>query len=128
MSIELEHEFAASADALWAIVGTPDRTDWVPGVQECHFDGEVRRMVMQGAGEVAEKILSLDNDARVIRYSVIESTPPLDEHVAEIQVSDLGSGSCQMRWLTTAKPEVVETFIQQQMVVCIAELEKLLQG
>ena len=57
MAILIEHEFKSTAMELWDIVGTPDRIDWVPGVTECVFDGEVRRLGMPGAGQIAEKIL-----------------------------------------------------------------------
>lgn len=125
MAIRIEHTFAAPAERLWDIVGTPDRTDWVPGVSSCEFDGEVRRMTMQGAGQVAERILSLDHDARCIRYGVIESNPPLEEHEAEIEVQADGNG-CRMTWKTRVKPEAVEPFIRQQMDACLIQLEKLL--
>ena len=44
MAVVIDHEFKASAEALWEILGTPDRVDWVPGVTSCTFDGEVRSL------------------------------------------------------------------------------------
>ena len=126
MPIELTTSFEASPDALWEIVGTPDRVDWVPGASECHFDGEVRRLLMSGAGEIAERILSLESTERRIRYSCIESSPPLEEHLAEIHVIPGVSGGCEMIWKTTVKPEAVEPFILGQMHTSIEQLKTLL--
>lgn len=83
-------------------------------------------MTMQGAGEVAERILNLDNGARTIQYGVIESAPALEEHLAEIQVIDAGEDGCLMIWKTRVQPEAVEPFIKQQMQACLAALEELL--
>ncbi|MBL6692121.1 MAG: SRPBCC family protein [Pseudomonadales bacterium] len=123
--ITLEETFAADADALWAIVGTPDRVDWVPGVTACEFDGEVRRLAMPGAGDIAERILSLDNDARVIEYSCIESAAPLEHHLARITVEEAGDG-CRMIWTTEVKPEAFEPFIVESMKGCLERITELL--
>ena len=38
MTILITEQFECDADQLWAIVGTPDRVDWVPGVKDCVYD------------------------------------------------------------------------------------------
>ena len=73
MAVVIDHEFKASPDALWEILGTPDRVDWVPGVTSCSFDGEVRSLDLPGAGTIKERILTHDNDARILEYSCFES-------------------------------------------------------
>ncbi len=123
--IRIEHAFQASADALWAIVGVPDRVDWVPGVTDCKFDGEVRQLAMPGAGDIAERILSLDNDTRTIEYSCIESAAPLEHHLARIKIEPADSG-CTMIWTTEVKPEAFEPFIEQSMQGCLTRIAEIL--
>ncbi len=123
--IELEKQFDVPAGSLWAIVGTPGRTDWVPGVSQCEFDGELRRMTMEGAGVVVERILSVDDQAMRIEYSVIESAAPLAKHLASIEIQTAGEGTCRMIWKTEVDPEAVEPFIVTQMKASFDQLEAI---
>ncbi len=126
MAIRIEHQFNANATALWGIVGVPDRIDWVPGVTECTFDGEVRRLVMPGAGQIAERILLHDDKNMRLQYSCIESTPPLTSHLATIQVQQRDHDSCLMIWETEVEPAAVAPYIKQSMQGCLERLEALL--
>ena len=73
MAVVIDHEFAVPPEALWEILGTPDRVDWVPGVTSCDFDGEVRSLVLPGAGAIKERILKHDDAARVLEYSCLRA-------------------------------------------------------
>ena len=141
MAIRLEFTLPASADAVWAIVGDPGRTDWVPGVESCTFDGAVRRFVMTGAGTLAERILARDPAARRLEYGVIESAAPLRAHRAAITVLPLAGSepteaaaraaesagpASQLIWETTVEPAAVEPFIRDQMRAAIVALTDLL--
>ncbi len=123
--ISIEHDFHCAADALWAILGDPGRSDWVAGVEDITFDGEVRRMQMEGAGIVAERILLKDDDIRRLEYQVIESTPPLAEHLATMQIDPTDSG-CRLTWTTKVDPEAVEPFIKGSMKICLQRLAELI--
>ena len=128
MAIRLEHEFKVPARTLWEIVGTPDRVDWVPGVSECRFDGDVRRLIMSGAGQIAERILAHGNDKMMIEYSCFESIPALEHHLASIQLQAKDAGSCLMIWTTEVEPVAVEPFIKKSMAGCLVRIEELLVG
>lgn len=125
MPIKIETPFDSTAEALWRIVGVPDRTDWVPGVTGCEWDGTVRRLSMPGAGEIAERILSVDDAAMKIEYSCIESVPPLDYHLASIEVIEEGD-RCRMIWCTEVQPAAFEPFIRESMAGCLQKIEALL--
>ncbi len=127
MPIELNHDFAHPAAQVWAIVGTPDRTDWVPGVESCEFVDGVRSMQMQGAGLVRERILTVDEDKQFIEYSVIESAVPLASHLASITIEETSTG-CRLTWRTTVDPLAVEPFIVDSMKAALVQLEKILNG
>lgn len=134
MAIHLEFTLPASADAVWAIVGDPGRTDWVPGVESCTFDGSVRRFVMSGAGTLAERILARDPVARRLEYGVIESAAPLRAHRAAITVVPIAASAAMPKvmpaatliWETTVEPIAVEPFIRDQMRAAIVALTELL--
>ncbi|MDA0977728.1 MAG: SRPBCC family protein [Proteobacteria bacterium] len=126
MTIELQQDFDCPAADLWAVVGAPGRADWVPGVSECKFDGTVRRLTMEGAGEIAEQILGVDPETMSIQYSCIESQPPLESHLAEIQVLATGTTSCRMIWKTSVEPVIVEPFIVRQMRASLLNLSEML--
>lgn len=127
MSIHFEAEFSCSASDLWAIIGSPGRSDWVPGVTACQLDGDVRRMTMSGAGEVAEKIHRVDDEAMCIDYGVIESRPPLKAHRASMRLEAISSGT-RLIWKTEVEPVSVEPFIRKAMEASVAQLRKMLEG
>lgn len=125
MAIEKIIQFPCSPAQLWAIVGTPDRVDWVPGVTECTYDGSVRSLSLPGAGSIKEQILALDDAAMTMQYSCIESPIPLESHVAEIEVKASADGTT-MHWRTTVAPEQFEQFIAESMDGAIEQLHTML--
>ena len=129
MSIEVKHFLPYPPAIIWAIVGSPGRVDWVPGVESCEFDGEVRRFKMAGAGGLAERIVSHDDAQMFMEYSVVESTPPLQSHLASIKLnasnSDAGQGT-EFIWRTDVAPEEVAPFIKKGMRGSLALLEQIL--
>ena len=87
-------------EVIWNIVGEPGRVDWVPGVESAEFDGDVRRFKMAGAGGLAERINKRDEGRMYLEYSVIESTPPLQSHVASIALKHMKKALCSLGKLT----------------------------
>ena len=126
MAVNIDHEFKASAEALWEILGTPDRVDWVPGATSCTFDGEVRSLDLPGAGAIKERILTHDNEARILEYSCFESPGGLESHRAKMEITAKAAG-CRLQWQAHVKPEAIEPFIKGSMEGCIARLEEMLQ-
>ncbi|MFT4819588.1 MAG: hypothetical protein ACI8PP_001145 [Candidatus Pseudothioglobus sp.] len=125
MSIRLEKSFDAEASALWAILGQPERIDWVPGIESCVFDGKVRAFTLPGAGALKEEILLLDHDQRRIEYSCFESPIPLTLHQASMQVTDT-EGGCHLVWETRIEPEKFEPFIVESMEGALQRLQTIL--
>ena len=124
MAIHKIIEFSCSASQLWEIVGTPDRVDWVPGVERCEYDGKVRSLSLPGAGKIREEILSHDDGTMTMSYSCIESPAPLEKHLASIKILDHEDG-CQMHWQTEVEPSAFEPFIEDSMDGAIRELHGL---
>lgn len=125
MAIEKIIQFPCSPAQLWAIVGTPDRVDWVPGVTECTYDGSVRSLSLPGAGSIKEQILEHNDAAMTMQYSCIESPIPLESHLAEIELKANETGTT-MHWRTTVAPEQFEQFIAESMDGAIEQLHTML--
>ena len=131
MSIEVKHFLPYPPATIWAIVGSPGRVDWVPGVESCEFDGEVRRFKMEGAGGLAERIVSHDDAQMFMEYSVVESTPPLQSHLASIKLNPQNGGDgeengTEFIWCTSVEPIAVAPFIKKGMLGSLALLEPTL--
>jgi hypothetical protein len=125
MGIHKVITFSCPPEKLWEIVGTPDRVDWVPGVEGCEFDGETRSLKLPGAGQIKEKILSHEPDAFSMSYSCIESPVPLQKHLASIKINTTDEG-CEMHWKTDVEPAAFESFIEESMDGAIERLHALL--
>lgn len=125
MAVNIDHEFFVAPEALWEILGTPDRVDWVPGVKSCSFDGEVRSLDLPGAGAIKERILRLDNEAMALEYSCVESPGNLESHRAQMQVTPTNTG-CRLAWQASVEPVAIEPFIKGSMEGCIVRLEEML--
>lgn len=125
MAIKIEEILPYPPATIWAIVGEPDRVDWVTGVESAEFDGEVRRFKMVGAGGLAERINQRDEPRMYLEYSVIESTPPLQSHVASITLEAHADGT-RFIWRTAVEPVAVEPFIAKGMKGSLAQLADIL--
>lgn len=125
MAIELEFTLSHPVADVWQVIGDPGRIDWVAGVASCEYDGTIRRFKMEGAGELAEQIITLDAANHTIVYGVIESTPPLHKHRASMALSATATGTL-LTWRTEVEPATVEPFIKQGMQASATKLQEVL--
>ena len=125
MAVNIEHQFRATADRLWEVLGKPDRVDWVPGVQHCVLEGDVRSLTLPGAGNIKERILFYSNEQRIIEYSCFEAPGTLKTHYARMEVIPNAKG-CQLLWHAEVTLVNIEAFIRKSMEACLARLEQLL--
>ena len=125
MAVIIDHQFRTTADRLWEILGKPDRVDWVPGVQHCVLEGDVRSLTLPGAGDIKERILFYSNEQRIIEYSCFEAPGTLKTHYARMEVVPNAKG-CQLLWHAEVTPVNIEAFIRKSMEGCLARLEQLL--
>ena len=125
MTVTIDHHFNVTADRLWDILGTPDRVDWVPGVEHCALEGDVRSLTLPGAGHIKERILFHSHARRIIEYSCFEAPGPLQSHHARLEVMPAAAG-CQLLWQAEVTPTKIESFIRSSMEGCVVRLEQLL--
>ena len=95
----------ASPDDVWKLVRDFGALgEWMPGIESCVVDGDVRTIGMMGI-EIKEQLRDLDDAKRTISYSVVESPMGnLESHLATISVEPEGRGS-HVTWSVEVSPD-----------------------
>ncbi len=99
---------AAPAD-VWAVVGDFGGLLWMPGIEACTVEGDVRTISMMGM-EIKEQLKGRDDTARSIAYSIVEGPVPVDSHLATITVHDGAGGGSRVTWQVDIEPEGAAMF------------------
>lgn len=122
-TIELSADYDCVPAELWQIIGDPSRADWVPSVSSCRYDGDCRTLVMAGAGELVERIYSLDPVTMRIEYGVVKAPVEMALHRASMQLFAQGPGT-RLAWRTDVEPEAYAAFIRDGMEAGIDGLRR----
>jgi mxaD protein len=117
-----------SPDEAWKVVREFGGLDeWMPGVESCTVEGDVRTLGMMGI-EVKEQLRSIDEAARSVSYSVIESPMRnLESHLATITVEPEGSGS-HVTWSVDVVPDDLLALFVPIYEGSVVELKKKVEG
>jgi carbon monoxide dehydrogenase subunit G len=117
-----------SPDEVWKLVREFGGLDeWMPGVETCAVDGDVRTIGMMGI-QVKEQLRTIDDGARRISYSVIESPMGnLESHLATIAVEPEGSGS-HVTWSVEVVPDDLLALFVPIYEGSVVELKKKIEG
>jgi len=91
-------------DEIWKVIRDfGGLAQYMPGVDSCTLDGDVRTLQMMGI-EIKEQLRAIDDDTRRLTYSVVES--PMNNmvsHEATIAIDPEGSGS-HVTWTVDVEP------------------------
>jgi carbon monoxide dehydrogenase subunit G len=88
-----EIDIARSADDVWKVAGDfGGLASWMPGIEKCTVDGDVRTIDMNGM-QIGERLVRRDDAERVLVYSIVSGPAPVDHHEATITVTPAGAGS-----------------------------------
>ena len=117
-----------SPDEVWKVVREFGGLDeWMPGVETCTVDGDVRTIGMMGI-EVKEQLRRLDDSARRLSYSVIESPMGnLESHLVTIAVEPEGTGS-HVTWSVEVVPDELLALFLPIYEGSVVELKKKIEG
>ncbi|MDQ1476622.1 MAG: hypothetical protein QOE62_1851 [Actinomycetota bacterium] len=117
-----------SPDDVWKFVREFGGLDtWMPGVETCVVDGEVRTIGLMGI-EIKEQLRGIDDTARRISYSVVESPMSnMESHLATIAVDPEGSGS-HVTWSVEVAPDELLGLFVPVYEGSVVELKKKLEG
>lgn len=95
------------ADAVWALLADFGDIGWIPMAENVVLDGEgvgMRRLIPAGDGDpIAEALLGLDDDGRVLTYSIENPPFPVSSYVAVCTVSGTADGAT-IEWVVTFDP------------------------
>ena len=80
---------------------------------------------MQGAGQLAERIVRRDEDEMILKYSVIESSA-VDLHLATISLIDHEGNKTRFSWAQEFEPAHLEPFIRKGMEDSLVQLDSVL--
>ncbi len=120
-----EIDIDRSADDVWAVVGDfGGIAGWMTGIETCRLEGESRILETMGM-TITERLVSKDDDGRVLTYSVIDGAP-VERHEAVITVTPTG-GTSHVTWLVDAVPDEIADFMtsvyQQSLEALKAHVE-----
>jgi carbon monoxide dehydrogenase subunit G len=117
-----------SPDDVWKFVREFGGLDtWMPGVETCVVDGDVRTIGLMGI-EIKEQLRGIDDTARRISYSVVESPMSnMESHQATIAVDPEGSGS-HVTWSVEVAPDELLGLFVPVYEGSVVELKKKLEG
>ena len=98
-NIEIEKDFPASADAVWAYAGnTADVADWIPAIGSSRLEGDVRHVVFTDGEPARERIVAHSDADRSYTYSYIDGPLPLEHYQSTITVVETGPESSRIVW------------------------------
>jgi carbon monoxide dehydrogenase subunit G len=122
-----EIDIARSADDVWKVTGDfGGIAGWMPGIETCTVDGDVRTIAMSGM-EIGERLVSRDDAGRVLVYGIVSGPAPVDHHEATITVTPAGSGS-HVTWAVDVEPETMLALFTQVYQQSLDALKAHLEG
>lgn len=122
-SIRREIRIARPAEEVWAIVGRPDLLHlWFPGIVACTVDGTTRTITTATDQTMTEEILTNDPLQRRFQYRI--DSPLFRDHLATIDVVDLGNASSLVLYSTDADPATMALVISGGTGGALDELKR----
>lgn len=112
-----------SVDDVWSVVGRPELLHlWFPGIVNCTVEGTTR-IITTGTGiPMPEEIIT--NDALQHRFQYRITAPLFRQHLATLDVIDIGDGTCMVVYSTDAEPAVMALVIGGATTGALEELKR----
>src|SRR3954451_7612975 len=128
-SIHKETALSATPDDAWDAL-----RDWpalherlVPGfVVDARAEGEDRIVTFFTGMELRERIVSVDDDARRLAWSIVDG--PYEHHHASAQVIPDGEGGCRFVWIADVLPHAAAERTSEMMEKGTAAVRTALGG
>lgn len=116
-----------SAARAWEVVGRPELLHrWFPGIVDCRVDGETRTITTGMGLQLAETILTNDPLQRRFQYRI--SGGFFREHLASIDVLQLGDDTCLVTYSSDVEPATMAVILGGAMDGALAELARQLEA
>ena len=126
-SVRRQVRIACPPDDVWAVVGDPARlAEWFPGVESCTVEGTTR-VVTTGSGlPIPEELLTIDRLQRRFQYRI--TAPFLREHLATVDVLDLGDGTSLVLYAADADPSTMALVLGGAGGAALEHLRRTMEG
>ena len=115
-------------DDIWKLIREyGELADYMPGVESCTLDGDVRTLQMMGI-VIKEQLRAIDDQNRRLTYSVVESPMTnMVSHEATIAIDPEGSGS-HVTWSVEVVPDDLLALFVPIYEGSVVELKKKVEG
>jgi carbon monoxide dehydrogenase subunit G len=101
----------------------------VPGfVVTSKLDGDVRTVTFFNGAVAREMLVGVDESARRLAYSVIDSALGFTLHMASAEVTPEGDGTCRFRWIVDVLPDAVATRVDSLMTMGIGVIKETMES
>lgn len=118
-----EQVIAVGADRAWEVVGRPELLHlWFPGIVDCAVEGSTRTITTGMGLSLTEEILTNDPLQRRFQYRI--SGGFFKEHLASIDVIDLGPDRCLVTYASDADPATMAVVLGGAMTGALSELAR----
>lgn len=122
-----EQVIAVGADRAWEVVGRPELLHlWFPGIVACTVEGTTRTITTGMGLSLTEEILTNDPLQRRFQYRI--SGGVFKEHLASIDVIDLGPDRCLVTYASDADPATMAVVLGGAMTGALVELARQLEA
>ncbi len=126
-TIRRDVRFAHPAELVWAAVtDTASLDSWFPGLTACTQEGDVRTVTLGSGLSLPERIVTNDPVQRRLQYRI--EAGPVREHLASVDVIDLGDDTCLGVYSTDAEPDVMALVIGAACGDALLELRRQLDA
>lgn len=116
-----------SPDDVWKVVSDAGAiSQWFPGIDTSNAEGNTRRCSM-GDVELAEEILTVDDELRRFQYRITEGPMPLEFHLATVDVLPDGDGSLVI-YSTEVVPDDAKPLFDSALASGVEGLRDFLAG
>jgi len=126
VKIKIEKQIKCTVDSLWELFSDVTRSDWVPFANKILYEDGVRTFIMEGVGEIKEKIIEINHSEKSLTYKVVQSPVPLDHHLARVTILENKNFS-ELIWISEVEPDKFEKLIKDGMESSIAMIQKILE-
>jgi carbon monoxide dehydrogenase subunit G len=126
-TVRRQARIARSAADVWAIIGNPATiSEWFPGIVDATVDGNARVITTESGIAMPEEIVTNDAIQRRFQYRITAGI--VHNHLATIDVFELGDGSSLVAYATDCDPDAMALMIGGATGNALLELKRQLEA
>jgi uncharacterized protein YndB with AHSA1/START domain len=118
---------ARSPNDVWKVVSDAGAiSNWFPGIDTSSVDGSARRCSM-GGSELAEEIVTVDDELRRFQYRITDGPMALEFHLGTVDVLAHDDGSLVI-YSTEVSPDEAKPLFDPAIASGVDGLKRYLEG